>query len=154
MTFGVTSVLHDGEKLDFAIAPQATFFLRDEHGARLGATAIVRYDVGRNSLGATASWSAATSPSPNNPSGTWDFGGGFGRRLAAQGALGHLTPHVNIVAEKSTGFERNISAFGGVEYQIVDRIAVDFSGQRLGWFGGGADRQFVVGLTINVGKVQ
>jgi hypothetical protein len=153
VTLTGTSVLIDGEKLDIAIAPQATFFLRDESGARLGATVIARYDVGRNSIGGTATWTAATSPSSNNPAGTWDFGGGFGRRLAAQGILGRFTPHVNAVIEKSTGFAHNVSAFGGVEYQMTERVAFDVSGQRLGWYGGGADRQVLVGTTINLGKM-
>ena len=154
LTFAATSVVFDGEKLDIAIAPQATFFLRDESGSRLGATAIARYDVGRNSFGGTASWSAATALSPNNPSGTWDFSGGFGRRLAASGALGRFSPHVNVVYERSTGFERVISAFGGVEYQITEKVAVDLSGQRFGLAGGGADRQVLVALTVNLGKVR
>src|SRR5262249_54551750 len=105
VTFAANSVFFDGEKLDIAIQPQATFFLRDESGARLGATAIARYDVGRNSMGATLTWTGATAPSPNNPSGSWDFGGGFGRRLAASGALGHFTPHTNVVYERPTGFD-------------------------------------------------
>jgi hypothetical protein len=154
VTVSATAVLHDGEKLDIAIAPQTTFFLRDEKGARFGATAIARYDVGRNSMGATLSWSAATSPSPTNPAGSWDFGAGFGRRLAAGGAWGHLTPHVNTVYERSTGFEATLAAFAGIEYQITDRIAVDFSGQRFGLAGGNPDRQVVVGLTLNFGKLQ
>ena len=124
LTFTPTAVLKDGDKWDIAIAPQATFFLRGEKGARLGATLITRVDVGRNSLGATAAWTVATSPSPNNPSGTWDFGGGFGRRLAAGGVLGHFTPHVNVVVERSTGVERITSAFGGVEYQMTERVAL------------------------------
>jgi hypothetical protein len=154
LTFAATSVVFDGEKLDIAIAPQATFFLRDESGSRLGATAIARYDVGRNSFGGTASWSTATAASPNNPAGTWDFSAGFGRRLAASGALGHLSPHVNAVYERSTGFERVISVFGGVEYQITEKVAVDVSGQRFGVSGGGADRQLLVALTVNLGKVR
>jgi hypothetical protein len=154
VTFSANAVLHDGEKLDFAIAPQATFFLRDESGARLGATAIARYDVGRNSMGATLSWSAATSPSPTNPAGSWDFGGGFGRRLAASGAWGHLTPHLNAVYERSIGFAGTLAAFAGIEYQITERVAVDASGQRFGLAGGSPDRQIVVGLTLNLGKLQ
>ena len=105
-------------------------------------------------MGATMSWTAATTPSPVNPAGTWDFGGGFGRRLAAGGAWGHLTPHFNVVYERSTGAEGNWAAFAGVEYQITERIAVDFSGQRFGLAGGNPDRQVVVGLTMNFGKVQ
>jgi hypothetical protein len=154
VTFAANAVLKDGEKLDIAIQPAGTFFLRGEEGARLGATAIARYDVGRNSMGATLSWTAATAPSPTNPAGTWDFGGGFGRRLAASGAWGHLTPHVNVVYERSTGFERTWAGFAGVEYQITERIAVDFTGQRYGLAGGSPDRQLVVGLTMNFGKLQ
>ncbi len=154
VTVSANAVLHDGEKLDIAIAPQGTFFLRDEAGARFGATAIARYDAGRNSMGATVSWSAATSPSPTNPAGSWDFGAGFGRRLAAGGAWGHLTPHVNTVYEKATGFETTLAAFAGIEYQITEWVAVDFSGQRFGLTGGNPDRQVVVGLTLNLGKLQ
>ena len=154
VTLAANAVLRDGEKLDIAIQPAATFFLRGEAGARLGATAIARYDVGRNSMGATVSWTAATAPSPNNPAGTWDFGAGCGRRLAASGAWGHLTPHVNAVYERSTGLQRTWAGFAGIEYQITERIAVDFSGQRFGLAGGTPDRQAVIGLTVNFGKVQ
>jgi hypothetical protein len=49
---------------------------------------------------------------------------------------------------------RNRAFFAGGEYQITQRIAVDFSGQRLGLAGGNPDRQLLVGLTMNVGKVQ
>ena len=154
VTFAANVVLSDGEKLDIAIQPAATFFLRGESGARLGATAIVRYDVGRNSMGATLSWTAATAPSPANPAGTWDFGQGFGRRLAASGIWGRLTPHVNAVYEKATGLEHNWAAFAGIEYQITERIAVDVSGQRFGLAGGNPDRQLLVGLTMNFGKLQ
>lgn len=154
VTFAANAVVKDGEKLDVSIQPAATFFLRGEEGARVGATAIVRYDVGRNSVGATLSWTAATVPSPTNPAGTWDFGGGLGRRLAASGAWGHLTPHVNAVYERSTGFQPTWAGFAGVEYQITERIAVDFSGQRYGLAGGNPDRQVLVGLTMNFGKLQ
>jgi len=154
VTFAANSVLFDGEKLDIAILPQATFFLRGESGARLGATAIARYDAGRNSMGATLSWSGATAPSPTNPSGSWDFGTGFGRRLAAAGAFGHLTPHTNVVYERSTGANPNWAGFAGMEYQITGRVAVDVTGQRFGLRGGTPDRQIVVGMTFNFGKLQ
>ena len=99
-------------------------------------------------------WTAATAASPTNPAGTWDFGAGFGRRLAASGAWGHLTPHLNTVYERSTGVNRTWAAFAGVEYQITERIAVDFTGQRFGLGGVNPDRQLVVGLTMNFGKLQ
>ena len=159
LTLGATSVLHDGEKLDIAIQPQASFSLRNGSGARLGATAIARYDTGRNSIGLTAGWSGAafqdsSSMNGSNPAGIWDFGAGFGRRLAASGAWGHITPHANVVYERSTGFEPTVAAFGGFEYQVTERVAVDFSLQRFGLSGGTPDRQAVIGVTMNFGKLQ
>jgi hypothetical protein len=153
MTVAATSVLHDGEKLDFAIAPQASFFLRDGEGARLGAVAITRYDSGRNSLGATASWSAATHSSDSNPAGTWDVGCGYGRRLAASGTLGKFTPHINALWERSTGEDRIVSVFEGVEYQMTERLAFDLGGQHFGVNGSATDHQVTFGITLNVGKL-
>lgn len=151
MTLTGTCVLHDGEKLDLAIAPQITAFLRDERGARLGATAIARADVGRNSIGTTFGWSGATNSSATNPAGTIDVGVGFGRRLAAAGAWGHFSPHFNAGWERSTGVARIASLLEGVEYQIVDQVAFDVSAQQVTTPGHSPDRQIIVGFTINFG---
>jgi hypothetical protein len=152
LTFAATSVLFDGEKLDIAIAPYASTFLRGESGVRVGATAIARYDFGRNSAGATVSWSGATVASPSNPAGTFNAGLGYGRRLKASGFLGHFTPHANVIYERSTGAESLFSIFEGVEYQITEKFAVDFSGQHFNVVGGGLDHQIVIGLTVNLGR--
>ena len=153
ITAAATAVLHDGEKLDFAIAPQAGFLLRNGAGVRLGATAIARYDTGRNSIGATLGWTAATRASDSNPAGTWDVGLGFGRRLAASGQLGKFSPHVNALWERSTGDDRIVSLFEGVEYQMTDRLAFDLGGQHFGVNGNGMDNQLVFGITLNVGRL-
>ena len=152
LTFAATSVVFDSPHFDIAFAPQVTTFLRNESGARLGATAIARFDGGGNSVGATLGWTAATSATDTNPAGVWDFGAGYGRRLAHSGVLGRFTPHLNSMLEKSTGFERTLSVFGGIEYQISERLAFDVSGQRYGLTGGAPDRQFLLGVTINLGK--
>ena len=154
ITLSATTVLHDGEKLDIAFAPQAVFFLRGEEGARLGAIAIARYDTGRNSLGATASWLAATHDSALNPAGTWDIGAGFGRRLAASGLVGKFTPHVNVLWERSTGAPGLVSAFEGIEYQMTNRLAFDFGGQHFGVNGNETDNQIIFGITLNVGRLR
>lgn len=154
ITLSATSVLHDGQKLDVAVAPQAVFFLRDEKGARFGAVAIARYDSGRNSLGATVGWSAATQNSGTNPAGTWDAGCGYGRRLAASGLVGKFTPHVNALWERSTGADRLISLFEGVEYQMTERLALDLGGQHVGVNGNEIDHQIVFGITLNVGRLR
>jgi hypothetical protein len=152
-TFAATCVLHDGEKLDIAIAPTVSSLLRGDHGTRTGATAIARYDVGRSSAGITVAWSSATQPSPTNPAGTWDVGAGYGYRLRPTGPLSHLTAHTNWLWERSTGTPRQISVFEGVEYQITDPVAVDFSAQHLNVWGGIIDNQIVIGLTVSTGRL-
>jgi hypothetical protein len=150
-TFSATSVLHDGQKLDFAIAPQATVFLRDESGVRLGATAIARYDSGRDSLGVTAGWSGATVHSPANPAGVFDVGLGYGRNLSGAPWLEKFTPHGNIVWERATGLASAISVFEGIEYQMTKQLALDVSGQHFSVSGGQRDNQLVFGVTFNFG---
>jgi hypothetical protein len=154
ITLSATSVLHDGEKLDIAFAPQAVFFLRGEEGVRLGGIAIARYDTGRNSLGATVSWLAATHDSASNPAGTWDVGAGFGRRLAASGLAGKFTPHLNVLWERSTSSPWVTSVFEGIEYQMTDRLAFDMGGQHFGVNGIATDNQVIFGITLNVGHLR
>jgi len=154
LTATATAVVLDGKKLDLALVPQATFFLRDESGVRLGAIVIARYDTGRHSIGATIGWSSATHGSPTNPAGTWDLGLGYGRRLGAAGLLGKLTPHTNFVAERSTGLRRVTSLFEGVEYQATERLAFDVAGQHYDVRGASPDHQIVFGITLNLGKVE
>ena len=149
-----TCVVHDGEKLDIAIAPQATYLLRGDSGARAGLTAIARYDVGRSSAGVTFTWSGANNPSNTNPAGTFDIGTGYGFRLRPSGALGHLTPHMNWLYEKSTGNGRQISLFEGMEYQVTDPFAIDFAVQHISLWGNQPDTQFVVGLTVSTGRLR
>jgi hypothetical protein len=152
LTFAATSVLYATDHFALAFAPQLTTLLRGDSGLRLGATTIARYDGGGNTIAATISWSAATVSSDSNPPGTWDFGGGYGRPLASDGLLNKITPHMNVNLEKSTGYERTLSVFGGVAYQVTSRLTSDLSGQRYGLIGGGEDRQFLVSFTYVIGK--
>jgi hypothetical protein len=154
LTIAATSVLFDSPHFDVAFAPQLTTLLRNDSGVRIGGTAIARYDGYGNSVGFTAGWSAATSVTDTNPAGVWDFGAGYGRHLGRSGVLDRTTLHANVTLEKSTGFERTVAVFGGVEYQISKRVAIDASGQRLGLSGPGQDRQVLLGFTVNLGKLQ
>jgi hypothetical protein len=49
--------------------------------------------------------------------------------------------------------ERQISVFEGVEYQINDPFAVDFSAQHLAAWGGQIDHQIVIGLTVQTARL-
>jgi hypothetical protein len=149
-----TSVLHDGAKLDIALAPQLSYYLRDQSGLRIGATLITRYDWGRNSAGLSVGWTGATASSDGNPAGTLDINAGYGRRLQAEGFLSHFTAHTNWLAEKSTGQRRIFSVFEGVEYQFTEKLALDVSGQHLSVSGGILDNQITAGLTVNLGHVK
>jgi hypothetical protein len=151
VTLTATSVLHDGEKLDIAITPQASFFLRDESGARFGTVAIARYDSGLNSVGGTFGWSGATHSSPTNPAGAFDVGFGFGRQLSGSKLLEKLTPHVNAEWEKSTRQGRIWIAFEGIEYQLTERLAFDIAGQHAAALRSAPDHQIAFGLTLNFG---
>jgi hypothetical protein len=153
-TFAATCVVHDGDKLDIAIAPQFTYLVRGDNGIRAGATAIARYDVGRSSAGVTFTWTGATNPSPTNPAGTFDLGAGYGFRLRPSGPLGHLTPHLNWLYEKSTGNGHQVSLFEGMEYQVTEPFAIDFAVQHISLWGNQPDTQFVVGLTVNTGHLR
>ena len=152
LTFQATSVVFDSTHFDIAIAPQITTLLRNDRGMRAGATAIFRLDAKDNSLGATVGWSGASSPSDTNPAGVWDLGLGYGRPLAHKGTLHKLTPHVNTVWEKATGFDRTIALFGGVEYQWTERLAFDLTGQRYSLVGPGPDRQILASMTLTLGR--
>jgi len=146
LSFAATSVLFDSQHFDIAWSTQVSPYLRGESGLRVGGTMIARYDGGGNSIGATAGWTAATIISDSNPAGVWDFGLGYGRKL------GRFTPHANVLLEKSTGFQRTVAIFGGVEYQLTEHFAVDATGQRLGLNGIGPDRPVLIGVTWNLGK--
>lgn len=133
------------------MAPQVTAFPRGDSGVRAGATALGRFDFGRNHVGFTVGWSGATAASATNPAGTMDLGVGAGRRLAAQGWLGRITPHANFVYERSTGQSPIRATFEVVEFQITDKVAVDISGQHFRTTGI-VDHQFLVGVTVNLGR--
>ncbi|MEQ1948963.1 MAG: hypothetical protein ABL995_17360 [Bryobacteraceae bacterium] len=151
LTLTGMAVLHDGDRFDLAVAPQATFFLRDESGSRLGAVTIARYDVGRNSLGGTLGWSGATRATDTNPAGQYDAGFGFGRQLSGFKFLERFTPHFNGDWEKPTGQACALAALEGVEFQATDRVAFDLSFQQFAIRHTAPDRQIVLGLTINLG---
>ncbi len=150
LTFAATSVLFDSEHFDIAVAPAATAVLHDDSGARLGANLIARLDRSGNSLAALLSWSAATRPSDTNPAGVWDLDIGYGRQLG--GRFKRFTPHVTAALERSTGFAGTFSLFGGIQYAITERAAIDVVCQRYGLAGGDPDRQILVSFTYNFGK--
>jgi hypothetical protein len=152
LSFAATTVLYGGAKLNVAVSPAAFFYLQGDRGARLGAAVIARYDAGLSSAGLTLSWTGATATSPTNPAGAVDLGGGYGRKLAKIGVCSRLTPHANLVYERSSGGVRGLSVFEGMEYQLTERLAIDISGQHVNLWGGSVDHELVLGMTLNLGS--
>ena len=152
LSVAATTVVYGGEKLNVALAPTASFFLRGDRGARVGASVVARVDSGLNSAGVAVSWTGATSSSPSNPAGIFDLGGGFGRRLASSGTWARITPHVNAVYERLTGAASETSAFAGLEYQLTEKLAFDLSSQHLNLGSSSSDHQILLGITWNFGQ--
>jgi len=154
LSVAATTVVYSGEKLNVALAPTASFFLRGDRGARLGAAAVARVDSGLSSAGVTVSWTEATASSSSNPAGIFDIGGGFGRRLARSGTWARITPHGNAVHERLTGAASETSVFAGVEYQLTEKLAFDISSQHLNLGSGSSDNQVLLGITWNLGEAR
>lgn len=152
ITIASTSVVYGGQRWNLAVAPVATFYWRNERGARLGGVALARFDSGLNTAGLSVNWSGATASSPTNPAGTLDLAGGYGRKLARIGVLSHLTPFGNIVCERSSGGIRGVSIAEGAEYQVSEKVAVEMAAQQLDFSGGSIDHQFILGMTVNFGR--
>jgi len=81
LTATATTVLYNGPHLDIAVAPQATFLLRNDSGVRLGATVLARYDFGKNSVSGSFGWTGATAASAST--------GGYRRRHRRLRPSGH-----------------------------------------------------------------
>jgi hypothetical protein len=149
LTATATSVLYNGPHLDIAVAPQATFLLRNDSGVRLGATLIARYDFGKNSVSGSFGWTGATVASASNPAGTADAIAGFGRRVTR-----HITAYASVQWERSSALPSYLSVFEGAEYEISSRLAANVYGQHYTLTHGVPDHHYGVGLTYNFGRIR
>ena len=113
---------------------------------RLGGVGLARGNFVGLDGGLTASFTQATQASDVNPARLLDLGAGVGRKLSPR-----LTAHANYVYEKATAYSPLQSLYEGVEFQLTPRFALDFSLQQIG-VGSTIDHQFVVGLTMNLGR--
>lgn len=146
ITLTAARILHDDEKLSVAVAPQGTFFFRNERGTRLGAVVFGRYDLGPHSFGGSLAWTGGTVPSPTNPAGSWETGGGYARRWARLVLFG------NTLYDRSTGESGSLSVFEGGSWDLTEHWELDVVGQHFNVRGGEVDHRLYLGLTINLGR--
>ncbi|MBI5280832.1 MAG: hypothetical protein HY858_04050 [Candidatus Solibacter usitatus] len=144
LNLAATTAFHAGERFSWAFALTLSVFLRNEEGTRIGGAMLGRYDRGRNTYSASASWSGATRVSPSNPAGIFDLTGGYGHKF------GRFTPYGTIQFERASGVAGSYAVFEGVEYEVNGRLSLDLNGQHYALNSSLPDHQIVAGLTWNL----
>jgi len=152
VTLSATTLLVDGEHWNLAVAPQINAWTRGVGGVRAGGSAVIRHDHGLSSGGATVTWTRATQPSSVNPSSTWDFNPGVGRRISSRGWAGRVSLYANALLEHSTGTPSAIAAIEGAEIELKQNLSFIVSAQQLRLGPNQRDYQWTTGLTVNLGR--
>lgn len=154
VSLAANSLLFDGEHWNVTLGPSLTIVRQDGSGVRAGATFVTRYDHGPASVGVTAAWSKATRPGPLTPADLVDVGLGGGVRLGSKGWRSKLTANGNFLSEHASATGAVASTFEGLEWEINGKISANAVVQQLDWRGPNRDNLFLLGLTINFGRVK
>ena len=151
--FAIRRALYESGGFSFGVAPQAVFFLRDEEGARLGASAIAVYSFGPNNLVANLVWSVATDASENNPSRQSSVIAGYSRTLGSGPRSSRAVAFADYLQEFPTGQPSQVSLIQGISYRLRPDLVLDFSLQQNGLAATPFDLIFATGLTYNLGRL-
>jgi hypothetical protein len=154
LSLAATTTLPSVAPLQLAFAPSATFLLRGDHGTRLGGLLLARIEDTRQQGGFTLGWSGATAPSTTNPAGTFDASTGYSIALGRAGLASRITPHGNILYERSSGLPVFVTISEGAEYQANASFSLDLTVQHLNLRSGASDTQVIAGITWNLGRVR
>jgi hypothetical protein len=152
LTLTSTSVLKTGGVFSIAAAPSATFLLRGGEGSRLGGAVLARADWDLNQAGFYAAWSGATSPSEGNPAGAFDLSGALGRQFAPSGRWSKFTAHGEALWERVTGGAWATTVTEGLEYEVTERLSLQFAAQQTLAAGADVDRPYTGGIVWNLGS--
>ena len=136
----------------FAVAPAATFLLRGDEGARIGATGIAAFGFGSNGAAVNAGWSSATHSSPTNPAHDYFVAADFSRTLGTSGALSRLSPFAGVLYQDTTLDSASVSLGQGLSYRARPNWVLDLGVYEHGFSQGTRDYQVLVGFTINLGR--
>ncbi len=155
VTFAANAVLKDGEKARYRHPASGHFLLTGRRRRASGGHRHCSLRCGPQQHGSHSELDRSHRPIP--PPTLPEPGisaEAFGRRLAASGAWGHLTPHVNVVYERSTGFERTWADLRALNTRSPSELRSTLPDSATVLPAGSPDRQLVVGLTMNFGKLQ
>ena len=151
LTLAVRRALHRGEHFSFALAPRATFFLRGEKGARVGAKAIGMWSYGLNTAVANLTYTGATSPSDNNSAHQTDIALGYSRTLGESGVANRFALFAEYQHEFPSGRDNTVSLMQGITFRARPDLVLDFAVQQSGVAAGPLEVQILGGLTVNLG---
>ena len=151
--FAIRRALYESGGFSFGVAPQAVFFLRDEAGARLGASAIAVYSFEPNSLVTNVVWSAATDASENNPSRQTSVIAGYSRTLGSGPRSSRAAAFAEYLQEFPTGQPSRVSLLQGISYRLRADLVLDFAVEQNGLAATPFDLVFATGLTYNLGRL-
>ncbi|MFY9224162.1 MAG: hypothetical protein WAQ98_15940 [Blastocatellia bacterium] len=153
ISFAIRRPVFEIKNFSIAFAPQASFFLRDQKGARLGATVFTAYAFGLNSVVTNLTFSNATSSSASNPAQKYDLAIDVGRTLGNSGAKSKTSIFTGILIEKAKKQDSIVSLLQGINYRVKPNLVLDLSLRQVGFRTGNIDYQLLTGLTVNFGRL-
>lgn len=151
LIFAVRRALHRGERFSFALAPHATFFVRGEKGARLGATAIGVWSFGLNTVVANLTYTGATSPSQSNSAHRADIALGYSRTIGEGELSNRFAVFGEYQHEIPNSGTTTASLMQGVAFRARPDIVLDFAVQQSGVGSRSVEVHLLGGLTVNLG---
>jgi hypothetical protein len=151
--FAVRRAVFESGGFSVALKPQAVVFLREEDGARLGASAIAAYSFGPNSLVTNVVWTAATDSSPNNPARQTDFIAGYSRTLGSRPRSSRAAAILEYLQEFPAEQESRVSLVQGVTYRLRPDLVLDVFILESGLAASPFDLTFGAGFTYNFGRL-
>ena len=153
ISLAIRHVAYQDDSFSFAVVPLASFFFRDNKGARLGLAGLATYSFGLNSIIGNVVFSGATSPSPDNTSSQLDTIIGYGRSLKAIGILSRVSAFAEFLHQAVGDESDYVSLLQGISYRIRPEWVIDFAVQQDGVLTGLLEVQFLVGFTLNLGHL-
>ena len=152
LSFSVRRAVYEGGSFSVALAPLASFFLREKEGVRLGATGIAVYSWGLNSLVGNLTWTGATRPSTENPSGQVDVSFDYVRSLGSRCVWERLAIFAGALYENPTGHSVSVSLAQGMSYKLRPHWVLDLAVVERGLAFGPSEWEILGGATVNLGR--
>jgi len=132
LSFAIRRPIFEVKNFSVAFAPQASFFLRDEKGARLGATVFTAYSFGLNAVVTNFTFSNATSSSASNPAQKYELAIDVSRTLGNSGARSKTGIFSGILIEKARKQDSVVSLLQGINYRVKPNLVLDIAFRQVG----------------------